>query len=47
MDVMRRFMQHHLNPMHIFCRLRECGFASLPARRLCLAYERLVYRFLL
>jgi len=22
---MRAWLQHHLNPMHIACRLRDCG----------------------
>lgn len=40
---MRRFIQHHLNPLHLYCRLRDCGVSAARAARLSGLYERLVY----
>jgi len=47
MDTLRRNLQHLLNPLHLYCRLKETGLAEPLARRLSQAYERLVYRRLL
>lgn len=44
MTRLRRALQHMLNPLHIYCRLREFGVGSLKAQRVCGAYERFVYR---
>ncbi|MDD4732627.1 MAG: hypothetical protein PHX58_11905 [Desulfovibrio sp.] len=41
---LRDRLQHALNPLHLFCRLRRCGMRSDPARRLCAVWERSVYR---
>jgi len=40
---MSAFWQHHLNPLHIFCRLREVGLPKETAILLCQLYERAVY----
>ncbi len=37
----RSYLQHRLNPLHIYCRLCERGFSSRAARRLSSVYERL------
>ncbi len=45
---MRRFrsaMQHMLNPLHMYCRLKDFGIAAPAAKRMCRAYERYIYRF--
>lgn len=44
MNRLRRALQHLLNPLHLYCRLRDCGIGSLRAQRLCASYEKLVYR---
>ena len=37
----RGCLQHHLNPLHFYCRLRDWGFSGRTAFRLCFPYERL------
>jgi hypothetical protein len=39
----RNAIQHKLNPLHLFCRLRRAGMRPAAARRLCAAYERCLY----
>lgn len=41
---MRRLLVHLLNPLHVYCRLRDCGLGPERARRLCGAYERIFFR---
>ena len=36
-------LQHRLNPLHVYCRLRDLGLRGPTARRLCALYERLVF----
>ena len=40
-------LQHRLNPLHVYCRLRTLGMAHDPARALSFCYERMVYRLVL
>lgn len=47
MDAMKQQLRHLLNPLHLFCRLREAGLSGGFARRLCRAYEVCLYRVLL
>ena len=47
MKAFRRFCQHVLNPLHVFCRLRQVGVSGSVARGVCRVYERGLYRFLL
>lgn len=47
MRTLHRHLQHLLNPLHLYCRLVQVGLTEPVARRLCLAYERTVYRHLL
>ncbi|MBU1003932.1 MAG: hypothetical protein KKE73_15580 [Proteobacteria bacterium] len=46
MVTFKRFLQHHLNPLHIYCRLRDAGVRPHLTSRMCVIYERWVYRFL-
>lgn len=36
-------LQHRLNPLHVYCRLRDMGMGVPLARRITACYERLVY----
>ncbi len=40
-------MQHHFNPLHVYCRLRDWGFSYGVARIVSGCYERLLYRLVL
>jgi hypothetical protein len=44
MNKLRRALQHLLNPLHLYCRLRDFGVGTGKAQRMCGAYERIVYR---
>lgn len=44
MRTIRLYFQHFFNPLHVYCRLREIGMQSNTAHRVCIVYERLVYR---
>lgn len=37
-------LQHVLNPLHVYCRLKEAGLTEAVARRLTETYERAFYR---
>jgi hypothetical protein len=43
MSRLRNHLQHTLNPLHVYCRLRDMGLAAPTARRLAVRWERLVY----
>ncbi|MGE4298066.1 MAG: hypothetical protein AB7E47_08565 [Desulfovibrionaceae bacterium] len=43
---MKNMFRHYLNPLHLFCRLRQCGFPQPAARSICLVYERVYARVL-
>lgn len=47
MQAIRSRLQHHLNPLHVYCRLRDFGLADATAQRLSSCWERLVYRLVL
>lgn len=47
MAAIRNYCQHVLNPLHLFCRLRQAGMSSPSARRVCHLYEQGLYRFIL
>ena len=40
---MSTFWQHYLNPLHIFCRLREIGLEKTSSIILCQFYERAIF----
>ncbi len=46
MRTIRLYFQHCLNPLHVYCRLREFGVHTSAAQRVCIVYERFVYRVL-
>ena len=37
--------QHIFNPLHVYCRLRDCGLSAGAARSVSRQYERYVFRF--
>ena len=43
MNRMKHYIQHRLNPLHIYCRLLDCGLPNPVASRLSTVYERWVY----
>lgn len=40
----RNALTHRLNPLHLYCRLRDMGLPGALARTLTAGYERVVYR---
>jgi hypothetical protein len=40
-------LKHYMNPVHIYCRLRDLGLAKRPAIFLCRIYERAIFKYLL
>ena len=36
----RLLLQHILNPLHVYCRLRDGGLSLKKARRIGMSYER-------
>ncbi|MES9997583.1 hypothetical protein [Desulfovibrio aminophilus] len=47
MDAIKRHLQHLLNPLHLFCRLRQAGISGALALRLCRVYEIGLYKVFL
>lgn len=47
MGSFRNRLQHRLNPLHVYCRLREMGISDARATRLMGYYERFIYRLAL
>ncbi len=47
MKAFKNLAQHVLNPLHVFCRLRQMGMSVRAARRMCKLYELCVYRMVL
>jgi hypothetical protein len=44
MRYFKGFIQHHLNPLHVYCKLRRLGVMTPVAQRFCTYYERFLYR---
>ncbi|GAB6177237.1 hypothetical protein JCM16814_21280 [Desulfobaculum senezii] len=44
MQIVKSLLQHYLNPLHVYCRLRDIGVSTALTRHVCAAYERYVYR---
>jgi len=40
-------MQHYLNPLHIYCRLRDLGISKGIAESICRIYENYVFNIFL
>lgn len=38
-------LQHYLNPLHIYCRLRDLGLAKAPAAFFCRVYDQFLFRY--
>ncbi len=38
-------LKHYMNPLHIYCRLRDLGLAKGPALFICSIYERSFFRY--
>lgn len=43
---MKESLRHLFNPLHLFCRLKQCGLSSGPALRVCSVYERFYVQLL-
>jgi len=43
MDAIRNAIQHHCNPLHVYCRLRGLGLGYTAAHWLCRIYERVFF----
>jgi hypothetical protein len=37
-------LKHYLNPLHVYCRLRDIGLGKGFASFLCRSYERMIFR---
>ena len=44
---MNTMIQHYLNPLHIYCRLRDMGIPKWVAVSLCRVYERDIFGYVL
>jgi hypothetical protein len=44
MSQIKGFLQHHFNPLHVYCKLRKLGVVTPVAQRVCNYYERYFYR---
>jgi len=44
---LRSHLQHTLNPLHVYCRLRSMGMAHKSAHAVTHCYERVLYRLVL
>jgi len=42
---MNTTLKHYLNPLHVYCRLRDLGLAKGVAIFLCRFYERTLFNF--
>ena len=40
-------LKHYLNPLHIYCRLRDIGMSKGLAMSMCRIYERVVFKYFL
>jgi len=39
-------IQHYLNPLHIYCRLRDLGVSKWQAAKVCKFYEKNFFKLL-
>ncbi|MFO7726859.1 MAG: hypothetical protein R6X11_00870 [Desulfonatronovibrio sp.] len=47
MKKFKGFFQHHLNPLHVYCRLCGAGLRPMVAHKMCRVYEKFLYNMLL
>ncbi len=43
MVAIRNAIQHHCNPLHVYCRLRSLGLSASKAQWVSAVYERLFF----
>ena len=41
---MRDILQHYLNPLHVYCRMRDIGIGRSHAILFCRYYERVMFK---
>jgi hypothetical protein len=41
---MSSVIQHYLNPLHVYCRLRNLGLGKKQAAFICRIYEQIIFR---
>ena len=46
MKAVGKTLQHYLNPLHVYCRLRDMGIPKAIAISVCKFYEHAVFRYL-
>ncbi len=44
MKILRSWVQHHFNSLHLYCRLIDAGIAMETAKRFCRRYEHFAHR---
>jgi len=44
LKIMTTALKHYLNPLHVYCRLRDIGLGKGVASFLCRCYERMIFR---
>ena len=42
---MSAIIQHYMNPLHVYCRLRNLGIPKVVAVGICRRYERYVFSY--
>ena len=41
--ILNTVLKHYMNPLHLYCRLRDLGISRRPATLLCKLYERNIF----
>jgi hypothetical protein len=44
LNIMTTALKHYLNPLHVYCRLRDMGIGKGVASVLCRCYEKMIFR---
>lgn len=44
MRSVKMLLEHYMNPLHCYCRLRDFGLNASFASKVCGFYERFIYR---
>jgi len=45
MKAYNTWVQHITNPLHVYCRLIDCGFSEVVSKRLSVIYEIYIYNY--
>ncbi|OEU69436.1 MAG: hypothetical protein BA863_13180 [Desulfovibrio sp. S3730MH75] len=40
----KEYMEHVFNPLHIYCRLMDCGISSTKAKKIARVYELCIFK---